>query len=504
MKNKILSLSMGSHDSSFAIFEDYKLTIHEELERINRVKETNECIITHIESLGYTLDEFDVVLTFPHNDSFFYSKKYLDYKKLNPNKCIEIGHHTAHAANAFFSSDFEKALILTIDGGGWDVFNGYMVASTLTSWEGNGNNLSLFEHTNNPNLGILWGECTREIFKLSSGGPPYGSQAGTVMAMTSMANNIEIPKQPFSQYSECDIQRKYNLAAGIQMFTEDVIRNYLSKFLSNGEYENICISGGVALNCVMTGKIKKWFPNIKNIYVPPVPYDAGLAIGCGQYYIHYVNKIPRPSSGLYNSSYLGRVYSEKSVIEAISKYNLQFEKVTDDYVVDLLIDKNIISVFGGGSESGRRALGNRSILADPRHHDTKDLINQKIKHRENFRPFAPSILRTDVIEWFEEDVDSPYMSFAIKFKENKKNLVPAVVHLDGTGRLQTVSEQTNKWYYNFIKIFKNKTNVPILLNTSFNDREPIVETPKDAIHCFLNTKLDYLYFRDYNILIKKI
>ena len=168
-----------------------------------------------------------------------------------------------------------------------------------------------------------------------------------------------------------------------------------------------------------------------------------------------------------------------------------------------MINKKIISVFGGGSESGRRALGNRSILADPRSPDTKDIINEKVKHRQWFRPFAPSVLRDDVDEWFEIDVDSPYMTTVIKFKEDKRDKVPAVVHFDGSARLQTVTEDDNEWYYNFIKKFKEKTGVPIVLNTSFNDREPIVETPAHAIDCFLRTNIDYLYFRDYGILVSK-
>ena len=147
----------------------------------------------------------------------------------------------------------------------------------------------------------------------------------------------------------------------------------------------------------------------------------------------------------------------------------------------MILNQNIISVFGGPSESGRRALGNRSILADPRKKEMKDIINEKVKHRQWFRPFAPSILREEVSNWFEHDIDSPYMSFAIKFKE----------------------EVRNKGYYDFIKSFHIKTGVPILLNTSFNDREPIVETPLDAIKCFKNTEIDYLYFYDYNILVKK-
>jgi len=179
------------------------------------------------------------------------------------------------------------------------------------------------------------------------------------------------------------------------------------------------------------------------------------------------------------------------------------ENINDKEIIELLCNQNIICVFGGSSESGRRALGNRSILADPRNNNMKDIINEKVKHRQWFRPFAPSILREEVKNWFEKDIDSPYMSFVLKFKEEVRDKVPAVVHFDGSGRLQTVTKNDNKWYYNFISKFKDKTGVPILLNTSFNDREPIVETPEDAIKCFKGTDIDYLYFYDYNILVSK-
>jgi len=177
--------------------------------------------------------------------------------------------------------------------------------------------------------------------------------------------------------------------------------------------------------------------------------------------------------------------------------------IDDAHVIQLLLDQKIVSVYGGKAEAGRRALGNRSILADPRCLEMKDIINTKVKHRQEFRPFAPSILREDVSEWFERDIDSPYMSFAIKVKKEKRGLVPAIVHVDGTARLQTVTFQLNPWYYGFLKLWKEASGVPMLLNTSFNDREPIVETPKDAIACYLKTDIDYLYFFEHGILVSK-
>tara|TARA_Y100001938_G_scaffold133942_1_gene193864 strand:- start:1129 stop:1884 length:756 start_codon:yes stop_codon:yes gene_type:complete len=248
-----------------------------------------------------------------------------------------------------------------------------------------------------------------------------------------------------------------------------------------------------------------WYPQIENIYVCPVPYDAGLAIGAAQYVYHHELGQPRVHWHNNATPYLGRKYSRQEILNAIKGSGLHCEdSFSSDSAAKLLSEEdNIISVFAGGSESGRRALGNRSILADPRSPKMKDIINEKVKHRQWFRPFAPSILREEVSNWFEKDIDCPYMTAVIKFKDSVKDKVPAVVHLDGTGRLQTVTEKDNPWYYNFIKKFKEYSGVPIVLNTSFNDREPIVETPEHAIACFSQTDIDYLYFADEELLVKK-
>jgi len=167
------------------------------------------------------------------------------------------------------------------------------------------------------------------------------------------------------------------------------------------------------------------------------------------------------------------------------------------------MSSKIVSLFNEGSESGKRALGNRSIIADPRFGYTKDLINEKVKHRKSFRPFAPSVLREHTADWFEFDIDSPYMSFAVAVKEDKQKFVPAILHKDNTARLQTVTKEDNGYYYDLINEFYTKTGVPMILNTSFNDREPIVETPNHAIDCFLKTQIDYLYFVKEKLLVSK-
>jgi carbamoyltransferase len=202
---------------------------------------------------------------------------------------------------------------------------------------------------------------------------------------------------------------------------------------------------------------------------------------------------------------MGKPYELEEVQAAIklSDDKVEVQKVDNDHILAELKAKKIISVFGGGSESGRRALGNRSILADPTHDDMRNILNEKVKHRDWFRPFAPSIIRERVADWFVRDVDSPYMGFVINFKEDMKDKVPAVLHADASGRLQTVTAEDNPWYHGLISRWEELYGVPIVLNTSFNDREPIVETPEHAMNCFLKTNIDYLYFYDYNLLVSK-
>jgi carbamoyltransferase len=302
---------------------------------------------------------------------------------------------------------------------------------------------------------------------------------------------------------------QFDISAAIQWSSEYQILRRIEYYVNKYQPKNLCLAGGVALNSVFVGRCYEFFEGIvENIYIPPVPYDAGLPIGASQILWHGENFMNQPRITWKDNSptYLGFTYHKDSIDEAIKKNKdkVTTEVVDDETVIDLLTkDDNVISVYGGGSESGRRALGNRSILADPRNENMKDIINEKVKHRQWFRPFAPSILRDDVSDWFELDVDSPYMTTVIKFKEEVRDKVPAVVHFDGSARLQTVTENDNKWYYNFIKKFKEKTSVPIVLNTSFNDREPIVETPEHAINCFLRTDIDYLYFNEPKILLKK-
>ena len=542
---KILGFQSG-HDVSYCILENGIPIIHEELERFIRKKEP----------IGDGLDmafqrisdnELNEITHICYGNpgrrtgKCGLKKSERKLKSLNVDYSI-IGHHQSHAANAFFSSNFDEALVITLDGSGVEKINykdyskdchgikeNYeYFSSSCTFWLGKDLNIEPIERipTSKLTIGSPWQIYTGEIFGLSNG-YPHGNSAGTVMAMAAVGDSNKYWKdfydafmsggsfygrssarvggnilkyKPIAEKSEQDA---FDVAAGLQRATEVVCREIMTPIIEQHNPKHICMSGGVVLNSVMIGKMYDWFPNVEKIYICPVPYDGGLSIGSAQYVYHHILKNPRVTWKNNCSPYLGKKYYKKDILKVIDnkKDLVTFKTVDDNHIIDLLDKQNIISVFGGGSESGRRALGNRSILADPRSTDMKDIINEKVKHRQWFRPFAPSILREDVKKWFERDIDSPYMTTVLNWKEEVKDKVPAVVHLDGTARLQTVTKNDNKWYYNFIKKFKEHTNVPILLNTSFNDREPIVETPEHAMNCFLGTDIDYLYFYDYGILV---
>lgn len=526
---KIAGFCSG-HDCAFAILDNGIPVLHAELERYLRVKEPLG------DSLQLFFDKYnkvDEVVHYTHcvdTWSGGIRERYPDtFEKMNQaidksgGSFYEPGHHESHAANAFYSSNFDEALIVTIDGGGRDLdTDGNVFITTFTIWSGEGNKIKpiMMIPDHKLNIGEMWNLCTEHIFGLSAG-YPKGNQAGSVMAMAVMGNpekyhsyfmkyagklNHTFDFKRLKQLAESSEEERLDIAAGLQSCTETIVRNIITKYMKKHNHKNLCLSGGVVLNSVMSGKMFDWFDDtIEDIYMCPVPYDAGLAIGAAQWVWHQVLENPRINWDTSPSAYLGEIYPPEEIHKALGQFEkeISYENVAEQDILNHLSEKKIVSVFGGGSESGRRALGNRSILADPRHPDMKDLINEKVKHRQWFRPFAPAILKEDVKDWFVRDIDSPYMGFVIKYKKDACDKVPAVVHYDGSGRLQTVTEKDNKWFYNLLKAWKKKTGVPILLNTSFNDREPIVETPTDAIKCFLKTQIDYLYFFEEGILVEK-
>ena len=539
--------TFSGHDSSYCVLnENGQIIEHLEAERHFREKEKKCDAIEFMfnkfpdhQNIKYHTTSYPLSKTTQHKQSWEKLQKIL---QKNNGKSFVFGHHLSHCANAFFSSNFPKATIISFDGGGVESEQNFASACSIYYGEENKiHNIKTF-HLNEINIGGLYGRATRYIHKLPAGGW-MGSSQGSVMAIASYGNpkrffndfwkmltkdlfvastrplsqpqdmsdpSKEVRHAYLSEYRDLiekeGWQTEADLASGLQAACEEQMKQIIDFALKQSPHKDyLCLSGGVALNCVAAGKIFDWFPQLKGVYMPPVCGDANLSIGSAQYLYHHILDNPRNYTGINSSPYLGKKYSQKEMLNAIEKHRNKIIKkfAIDEDVIDLLDEGKIISIFNGRAESGKRALLNRSILADPRKENMRDIINEKVKHRTWYRPSAPTILREEVSNYFEKDVDSPYMSFAIKIKENMRNKIPAVVHVDGTARLQTLTESDNKWAYNFLKKWLEKSGVPVILNTSFNDREPIVELPAHALETFLKTKLDYLYFPELKMLISK-
>jgi carbamoyltransferase len=293
-----------------------------------------------------------------------------------------------------------------------------------------------------------------------------------------------------------------DLAASVQRTTENTIFHIMESLQKKTGLKSICLAGGVAQNSVANGKIKMK-TSFENIYIPSAGHDAGISIGAALYVQHQVLKNKRIPS--IRTAYTGSRYTNEEIKNFLSSKNIKYDELSDailfDRITDCLIGGGVAGWFTGRAEFGPRALGGRSIIADPRRSDAKEILNLKIKRRESFRPFAPSILKEYVDEYFERSDDVPFMEKVFPIKESKRTAIPAVTHVDGSGRLQTVDKNISPRYYDLIETFRCKTGVPVLLNTSFNENEPIVNTPEEALNCFLRTNMDMLILE--NILITR-
>jgi len=453
-------------------------------------------------------------------------------------------HHLSHAASAFFPSPFEDALILTADGvGEW---------ATTTVAVGNGNKLDIKKEIHFPHsLGLLYSAFTYYTgFKVNSGEyklmglAPYGNPIyedkikqtvdikndgtfrldqryfnyATGLTMTSNKFNNLFGQKPRDSQKEKITQFHMDIAASIQKVTEEIMIKLAKSIREEYNIKNLCLAGGVALNCVANGKILKE-KIFDNIWIQPAAGDAGGSLGAALALWHLdqgnVRKI-NPNDDM-KGSYLGAEFSQDQIEKELKSIGAIFKTVDYGNLIDqtsnYLSNEKAIGWFQGRMEFGPRALGGRSILGDPRSEKMQKNLNLKVKYRESFRPFAPSILKEDLPNWFNLNVESPYMLLVaevnsdkkIEMTEEQKQLfgieklnikrseIPAVTHVDYSARIQSVSQNTNKHYYDLISRFKEKTGCPLIVNTSFNVRgEPIVNTPKDAFNCFMGTELDYL------------
>jgi carbamoyltransferase len=439
-----------------------------------------------------------------------------------------IAHHMSHAS-CFFSSPFESAAVLTTDAFG--------EKQSITFSEGKGNKLNLVWSQEFPHsLGSFYSVFTEylgfvpssEEWKLM-GASSYGDaekfynkllqtvkledKGGFELDLTyfnhfqfyrpgmftsKLAQLLEI--EPRAEGAALT-QDHYDLAAAAQKVFEDIYFHLLSSLHEMTGQENVIISGGAALNCVANGMVLEK-TSFLDIFVPPVPDDSGGAMGAAYYlYNHIMEEKRGPAM---SSNYLGPEFSNEEVVEFLNKSGVPFVQLEDPAkgAAEMISDGKIIGWFQGRLEYGDRALGGRSILADPRDPDMKRKVNATIKYREDFRPFAPSIHIESIEEYFENAVLTPFMEKASRIRPEKHKIIPAVTHVDGTGRLQTVSKDQNSLYWNLINEFKKITGVPIVLNTSFNLKgEPIVCSPKDAIRTFFTSGLDGLFLG--NCLVKK-
>lgn len=455
------------------------------------------------------------------------------------NKIHHVEHHRSHLASAFYASPFNEAACISIDGSG--DFTTTMLAA------GDGKDITVLDSIDFPHsLGIFYTAFTQLL-----GFPHYGDEY-KVMGMAPYGQPRYVDKlqdvihltndglfkldlsyfrkgtEGIISYGEDHVPRveslytekmtdifgaprsseepltsyHHDLAASVQKMTEITIFHLLESLQSRTGMDNICLAGGVAQNSVANGKIKR-NTSFKNIYIPSAGHDAGISMGAALYVQHQV--LGKKRMPPVKSAYTGSRFSNEEIKCILTEMQIDYEELNDeilfDKITDCLIKGGVAGWFNGSAEFGPRALGARSIIADPRRADAKEILNLKIKRRESFRPFAPSILKEYVSDYFEWSDEVPFMERVFPIKEEKRKEIPAVTHVDGTGRLQTVDKSVSERYYRLIDVFRQKTGVPVLLNTSFNENEPIVNSPREAVDCFLRTRMDMLAME--NILLTR-
>jgi carbamoyltransferase len=448
-----------------------------------------------------------------------------------------VEHHRAHMASAFFASPFDEAAVISIDGFGdfssvmWGIGKGNTI-QVLGSVQFP-HSLGIFYTAFTQFLGFLkYGDEYKMMGLAAYGEPRFKDRVANIVRTLDGQSKLDLryfihhtrgdsmtwdngapelgpvysgkfaeefgpPRVPLSEIR----QEHADLAASVQVVLEENYFALLNHLYRCTGRKTLCLAGGVALNCVANGMIFEKTP-FQDVYVQPAAHDAGTSIGAALYVQHQVLGLPR--SFVMRHVYFGPQYSDDEVRSALEKTGAVYQQLEPAGLIDAtaqaIADGKIVGWFQGRMEFGPRALGNRSILADPRRKEMKDTLNKRIKYREPFRPFCPSILVEATSDYFEVTYPSPFMVMAYKIKPRQRERIPAVTHGDGTGRLQTVEKDVNPLYWQLIKRFDAMTGVPVLLNTSFNENEPIVNTPAQAIDCFLRTNMDVLAIGSYLLL----
>jgi len=509
---KHISLSLNNHDSSFSIIDDHGNIQHFLAERYQKVKKSPIIFPTfkkYIEDTDQVYDSLTIDIFDSHLPKTILQLENLNlFLKENQNKIKKNNinyskHHIYHAYTGFYTSEFDDALCFVFDGNGCinrnngtteieSIFlfkNKKFIRTVYNKYWTFNRDLAIVPYLKNrnitfePSIGVMYASLSTLI------GFSWDS-AGKIMGLSQYKYHKEKLKHP---YNTSEWKKRVDDSYQLQTYTQDKICKLIDEYTKKTNIKNVILTGGVSLNCVSNFNCIKQFPHL-NFHVDPICSDKGVSIGsCLLKYVQESKKFPKRIDNVY----LG-FCEERIEYDRYQHWQVEYEDVTK-----LLIEGNIVAMFQGKSEVGERALGNRSLLFDPRVLNGNDIVNQ-IKQRENFRPFAATILLDHVYEWFNLGSlnESKFMSFAVDAHEKTIDIVPAVIHTNNTCRVQTVTENQNYHFYNLIKSFYLRTNVPMLLNTSFNlAGKPIVETFEDAILTLENSQIEYLYLPEHKILI---
>lgn len=502
---KILTIPLLAHDASICILEDGAISSYKMEERFSRDKHdlNFDKILDNLKDNHF--DKIIITQHFLENYTYSLEKVKEKIKNLSYDYLIVESerHHLYHAYSGFYNSGFNEAICFSVDASGAILNSGDIEIESIYHLIKNQEETKLYQRTREFKTVKVNNSFWKYISSLDENNLSVGEKfckyselfgynaidgAGKIMGLAQYKNYKEKLQYP---YNSKEWKQKVDDAYNLQQETQTHILNLISKYTEETGVKNVVISGGYGLNCVANYHYLKNLKDI-NLYVDPICFDAGIAIGAAYYHTTDKSKI-KPLQ----NAYIG--YKE----ETYDLSNLETTKVSYNDIVDLLLKKNVIALFQGKSEAGQRALGNRSLLFDPRVINGKDIVNQ-IKRRENFRPFAGSVLQEEAHKWFNmlSLKESPYMQYAIDAYENAIEQVPAIIHADNTCRIQTVTQEQNSHFYNLISCFFNETGVPMLMNTSFNlGGEPLVETFDHAIKTLKNSMIEYLYLPEIETLV---
>lgn len=553
----ILGISCFYHDAAACIVRDGRVLAAASEERFNRQKNSPAFPINAInfciQEAGLTVDDIDYIgfyekpflkfyrILLSHLRAYPFSfKNFMDtipnwleerltlplvlQKELCYNgKILFIKHHLSHAASSFLVSSFEEAAILTADGiGEW---------SSLCLGAGRDKDVTIFQEMHYPDsLGLLYTAVTTylgfealrgegKVMGLAAYGEPrfvdkfkemvavkpdgsfriderfFGFNKGSRMYSNRLVKILGPDRNPQDKVE----QRHCDIAASLQKFTEDTLITIANYLHNRTKLDKLCLAGGLFLNCVVNAKLLERTP-FESVFIQPAAGDSGGALGVALYIYNTILKNER--TYVMTDAYLGPNFNSHQMRRALVNRGTGFKELSDvelfRYSAEKISQNKIVGWFQGRMEFGPRALGNRSILADPRNPEMKELLNSKVKKRESFRPYAPAVLEEKAGDFFEAEQFSPFMLIAAKVKDDKKKQIPAVTHVDATARVQVVNKTTNPRFWHLIKEFESLTGIPLLINTSFNLRgEPIVCTPEDAIGCFKRSQMDSLVLGNY-------